>query len=287
MTENAIGLKRLCKEFKEFALKDVSFTVPKGYITGLVGENGAGKTTLLNLIMQVMPADAGEIEIEDQKLKFRDIKLLEDIYIIFDESYLNEELLPKEYDSVLKAIYKNWDSKKYRALTEQFSLPENKAIKTFSKGMKVKLNFAMAFAANTNTLLLDEATSGLDPMIRDDILDLLLNYVQDENHTVLFSSHIVTDLEKIADKIIFLHNGKVLLEEFKDNLLYEYGVLHCSKEECASIHEEDKVACLHRDYDSKVLVKDKEQFMARYPELRLEAPTLEEIIVLLGKGTER
>lgn len=282
--KNAIEFKNVTKNYTDFALDDVSFTVPKGYITGLIGENGAGKTTLLKMMMQLTGMNRGEIIINNQPLVRRDKKILDDIYIIFDEAYLNEAITPKDYQPIYSHIYSKWNQMKYFELLNQFNLPLEKKIADFSKGMKVKLNFALAFASNPSILLLDEATSGLDPFIREEILDLLLDYIQDETKTVLLSTHIISDLDKIADKIIFIQNGQVKFEQMKDNIDENYGLALLSDDELKNFELDALTYYRKSTFGHRVLISNKAQFKILYPEKLVEQPTLEDIIQIIGKG---
>ena len=198
---NAFMVSGLTKTYQDFVLDHVSFTVPSGSIVGLIGENGAGKSTTIN-------AALGLIQKEDGAVSDGDVK--EQIGVVFDGSNYPEILSPRKLNRVMKNIYRTWDEQAYLRLLKQFSLPADKKIKQFSKGMKMKLAISVAFSHHSRLLILDEATSGLDPVVRDDILDMLLDFVQDEEHSILVSSHITSDLEKIADYIVFIHEGKVV-----------------------------------------------------------------------------
>ncbi|EOT24445.1 hypothetical protein C805_02657 [Eubacterium sp. 14-2] len=205
---NAFMVSGLTKTYQDFVLDRVSFTVPSGSIVGLIGENGAGKSTTIN-------AALGLIQKEDGAVSDGDVK--EQIGVVFDGSNYPEILSPRKLNRVMKNIYRTWDEQDYLRLLKQFSLPTDKKIKQFSKGMKMKLAISVAFSHHSRLLVLDEATSGLDPVVRDDILDMLLDFVQDEEHSILVSSHITSDLEKIADYIVFIHEGKVFLRNPKTN----------------------------------------------------------------------
>lgn len=274
----------LNKSFEGFKLDSVNIKVPKGYITGLIGENGAGKTTLINLITGSLEPDSGEILIDGKKVDKRKEEVLEKLYLVMDEPLLIDDFFPMDYNTIMKGIYKDWSSQDFFHYVELFNLPLEKKVGNFSKGMKVKFNFALALAANPKLLILDEATSGLDPLMRDDILDILINYVKSKDHTVLFSSHIVSDLDKIADKIIFIHKGKVILEEDKRIMLRDYGVVKCTIAEFNNIDSADIISYRKTDYKINVLVKDIKKVQNIYPNLLIENPDIEDIILLIGKG---
>ena len=222
---NAFMVSGLTKTYQDFVLDHVSFTVPGGSIVGLIGENGAGKSTTINAALGLIQKEDGVVSILNKEELDGDIK--EQIGVVFDGSNYPEILSPRKLDRVMKNIYRTWDEQIYFDLLKQFSLPSDKQIKQFSKGMKMKLAISVAFSHHSKMLILDEATSGLDPVVRDDILDMLLGFVQDEEHSILVSSHITSDLEKVADYIVFIHEGKVVFEKPKDELVEQYGIIKC------------------------------------------------------------
>jgi len=223
---NAIQCRGLTKAYKDFTLEDITFDLPAGTILGLVGENGAGKSTTLKLLMDAIPRDGGQITIlgtDNQSPDF--IKTKEDIGVVLDEACFPEVITPKELGKVMGYAYQNWDQDQYEGYLSRFRLPLDKKFKDFSRGMKMKLAIAVALSHKAKLLLLDEATSGLDPMVRDEILEVFNDFTRQEDNTVILSSHIVSDLEKICDYIAFLHHGKLVLFEEKDRLLEEYAIL--------------------------------------------------------------
>ena len=213
---NAFMVSGFTKTYQDFVLDHVSFTVPSGSIVGLIGENGAGKSTTINAALGLIQKEDGVVSILDSEELDGDVK--EQIGVVFDGSNYPEILSPRKLNRVMKNIYRTWDEQAYLLLLKQFSLPADKQIRQFSRGMKMKLAISVAFSHHSRLLVLDEATSGLDPVVRDDILDMLLDFVQDEEHSILVSSHITSDLEKIADYIVFIHEGKVVFEKTKDEL---------------------------------------------------------------------
>lgn len=232
---NAIEVKDLCKHYPGFSLDHVNLTLPCGCIMGLVGENGAGKSTTIRLILDMIRRDGGSITLLGQDNK-KDTRLLkEDIGVVLDEVGLPFCLNPKQVGKVMANTFRNWDQPVYESLLQKLAVPEKKQFKDFSRGMKMKLGIAVALSHHAKLLILDEATSGLDPVVRDEVLDLFSEFTREESHAVLISSHIVSDLEKICDYIAFLHRGKLLLCEEKDVLKEEYGVLHCSKEQLSGL----------------------------------------------------
>ena len=215
MQNNALIIDSLTKKYRNFVLDNVSFNVPCGTIVGLIGENGAGKSTTIKAILGLIQKDAGQITILGKREKDIDFAIRNQIGVVFDGNNFPNTLTPKKLNALMKKIYPEWNENKFFSSLKRLSIPDNKKVKTFSKGMKMKLSIAVAFSHNSKLLILDEATSGLDPVVRDDILDMFLDFVQNETHSILVSSHITGDLEKIADYIVFIHNGKVIFSESK------------------------------------------------------------------------
>ncbi len=225
---NAIEIKGLTRSFGDFTLDNLHLTLPQGCILGLVGENGAGKSTTIKLLLSLIKPDSGTI-----RLMGREAASLsrEDIGVVLDEVGISGCLTPRQVDKIMAGVYQNWNSAAYQDYLTRFSLPESKKFKDLSRGMKMKLGIAIALSHNAKLLILDEATSGLDPVVRDEILDIFMDFTRDPGHSILLSSHIVSDLEKICDYIAFLHKGKLMLLEEKDVLRNQYGILRCSVEE--------------------------------------------------------
>ena len=224
-------LKNVNKKYEKsnFAIKDISFLVPEGSIVGFIGENGAGKSTTMNCILNVIRRDSGTIEIFGREMTDEDIDIRENIGVVYDSNNFPEYLTARQLADILGRIYSKWDDFCFEQFLRRFGLPESQRIKTYSRGMSMKLAIAVALSHDSKLLILDEATSGLDPIMRDEILDVLLEFVKQENHSILLSSHITSDLEKIADYIVFIHNGEIILNKTKDELIYEYGVIRCSE----------------------------------------------------------
>ncbi len=248
---NALEIKNLTKIFSGFKLEDLNLTLPAGCILGLIGENGAGKSTTLRLILEILRKDSGTITVLGQDSTRLD---KEDVGVVFDELGIPAPLNTAQVGKVMAGIFRNWDMTAYRNYLKELSIPEKKPIKDFSRGMKMKLGIAIALSHHAKLLILDEATSGLDPVARDQVVTLLEDFTRDENHAVLMSSHIVSDLEKLCDYIAFLHQGKLMLCEEKDVLLSKYGILKCIAEQMDGL---DSSAILHRKdgkYGSEALV---------------------------------
>ncbi len=279
---NAFMVSGLTKTYQDFILDHVSFTVPGGSIVGLIGENGAGKSTTINAALGLIQKEDGIVSILDSEELDGDVK--EQIGVVFDGSNYPEILSPRKLNRVMKNIYRTWDEQAYLRLLKQFSLPADKQIKQFSKGMKMKLAISVAFSHDSRLLVLDEATSGLDPVVRDDILDMLLDFVQDEEHSILVSSHITSDLEKIADYIVFIHEGKVVFEKPKDELTERYGILKCGAAQFDVLDKSDIISYRKMAYEWQILVSDRERMQKKYPKSLVVPATIDEIMLLYVKG---
>ena len=232
---NALEIKGLTKTYKGFSLEDLNLTLPCGCILGLIGENGAGKSTTIKLILDMIRRDAGSITLFGTSNTDLTPLQKEDMGVVLDEVGLPECLTVPQVGRVMARIYQNWDAEEYAALTARFGLPDDKRFKDFSRGMKMKTGIAVALSHHSRLLLLDEATSGLDPVARDEVVEMLGEFTRDEGHAILISSHIVSDLEKLCDYVAFLHKGRLMLCEEKDVLLEQYGLVHCTAEQLAAI----------------------------------------------------
>ena len=279
---NAFAVSGLTKSYQDFVLDHVSFTVPGGSIVGLIGENGAGKSTTINAALGLVGKEDGMVSILGREELDGDVK--EQIGVVFDGSNYPEILSPRKLNRVMKNIYRTWDERTYFGLLKQFSLPYDKPIKQFSKGMKMKLAISAAFSHHSRLLILDEATSGLDPVVRDDILDMLMDFVQDEEHSILVSSHITSDLEKIADYIVFIHEGKVVFEKPKDELTERYGIIKCGAAQFDALDKSDIISYRKMDYEWQILVSDRERTQKKYPKALVVPATIDEIMLLYVKG---
>ena len=284
MNKNALTVSGLTKKYKEFTLSDISFEVPQGTIVGLIGENGAGKSTTLNAILGLIHKDRGEISILGSPIEELQPEVKENIGVVFDGTNFSEELTPKRLNKVLKGIYVSWDEDYFFSLLKKLSLPTAKKIKSFSKGMKAKLSIAVAFAHHPKLLILDEATSGLDPIVRDDILDMFLDFVQDEENSILVSSHITSDLEKVADYIVFIHEGRLIFSKPKDELLESYGIVKCGAAQFDALDKQDIITYRKQDYEWQVLVADRRGAEKKYPKAMVIPATIDEIMLLYVRG---
>lgn len=281
---NAIEIKGLEKRYDDFQLGSFDLTLPSGCIMGLVGENGAGKSTSIKLIMNAIGRDAGEISVlgvDNRSAEFRDVK--EDIGVVLDEAYFPEVMSARNVGKVMALTYKNWGAAAFEGYLKKFSLAPDKIFKDYSRGMRMKLAIAAALSHGAKLLILDEATSGLDPMARDELLDIFNDFTRDENCSILLSSHIVSDLEKICDYIAFLHKGRLVLCEEKDRLLEEYALIRLTEERLRELPEESIISRRASGYATEALVL-RGGIPATIP---TEHTSLEDIILFLAKGDER
>ena len=280
----ALEVKHLSKLYKGFSLKDISLKVPKGSIVGFIGENGAGKSTTFKAILDLIKKDQGEVLFYGKELSQDTNALKEEIGVVFDSMNFYGTLTPEKIGKLSAAAYKNWDMPRYDKYLQEFRLDKHKEVKTFSKGMQMKLSLAVALSHHAKLLILDEPTSGLDPVMRDDLLDIFLDFMQDEEHAILISSHITSDLEKVADYITFIHCGEIIMNTTKDELIYEYGIIRCGQHLFEQISKEDIVAYRKQAYQYEVLVKDKKNMAKKYSDAVIDTATIDEIMLLSIKG---
>ena len=277
---NAFEIKNMSKKYSKsdrFELKNVSLTLPSGCIMGLIGENGAGKTTLINSMLGIISRDSGEVSFFG---KPECTAAKDEIGVVLGEESFPETMNPIQVNKMMKGIYSKWDEDKYFDLLQRFNLPEKKVLKAFSRGMKVKLSIAVALSHNARLLILDEPTNGLDPVIRDEIVDIFYEFTRNPMNSVLISSHIVSDLEKLCDYIAFLHRGKLVLCEEKDRLLEQYGIIHCTAEELKKIDPDAIKGEKVSPYGVEAVVERK----AIPAEFEISPVGVEELFVLLVKG---
>ena len=282
--KNNIEIQNISKKYKDFELKNISFNVPEGCIVGLIGENGAGKTTTIKSILNITNAE-GIVKIFGKKLKENEKKIKEEIGVVLDDSFLSEYLNSKQISSIMKEIYINWDENKYMKLLKQFSLPTDKMIKNFSSGMKMKLKIATAISHNPKILILDEPTSGLDPVVRNEILDMFRKYIEeDETRSILLSTHITTDLEHISDYIVFIEKGKIVFNLPTDELLDNYGIVKCSKEDFLKVDKTEYIKYKKEKYQYELLTNNKEAIKKKYNITTIDKPSIEDIMLFYIKG---
>lgn len=285
--QNVIEVKNLSKRYSSgFEIKDMNINIKKGYITGFVGENGAGKTTFIKLVLDILNKDSGQINILGKDLNEFGVEVLEEIGVVLDDRFFPEILTPNDINIIMKDTYKKWDSNLFFNYLENFKISKKIKIKNLSKGMKKKLELATALSHHPKFLILDEPTSGLDPVVRSEVLDIFLDFIQDEEHSIFLSTHITTDLETIADDIVFIDNGKIILQENKDDLLNNYGILKCSIGDLNKIDIKDIVKLIKNKYGYEILIKSKIELMEKYSDFIIDNINLESLMVMMIKGEE-
>lgn len=284
--EHILEVDNLCKAYPDttFMLNNVSFNVCKGTIVGLVGKNGAGKSTTIKSILNIINRDSGNVKLFGKDTKDDITNELNNIAVVFDAINFNKELTPKKLEKVLSDIYINWDKQIYYNFLNRFQIPCDKKIESFSRGMTMKLSISVCLSHKANLLILDEATSGLDPVAREEVLDIFLEFVEDENKAILMSSHISSDLEKIADYILIIDNGEIVLNEAKDKLLYDYGIARIKQRDFDNIDKSEYITFRKRGLQYEVLTDNKKYFIKKHPNMVVDNTSLDEILALLTKG---
>lgn len=280
--ENILEVENLKKVYPKLVL-DVSFSVPMGAVVGLIGENGAGKSTAIKTVLDLVKKDKGTVKFFGKELS-SDKGLKNDIGVVLGTLGAFEKMSIKEIKEIHSSAYINWDNELFDDYCKQFGIPDYAEVKTLSSGSKMKLSFALAMSHHPKLLLLDEVTSGLDPVVRDDVLNIILDFAADGEHSVLISSHISSDLEKIADYIIFINNGKIVFKKSTDELLYRYGIIRCTEKDFESIDKDDIIAYREEAYQTSVLVEDREEARQKYEDAVIDNPTIDEIMLLYIKG---
>lgn len=275
----AIRVEGLRKRYPRFELRDVSLEVPKGSIVGFIGENGAGKTTTIKAIVGAIHRDGGKVEVFGQDFARHGKALKQDMAVVTEESFFHEDFAAKDVALVMRRMYARWDDARFAHYLGRFKLPADKRIKELSKGMRMKLAIAAALSHHPKLLILDEPTSGLDPVVRNEILDVFLDFIQDEEHAILFSSHITTDLEKIADYIVFIHDGRIIISHAKDELLERYGIMKCGLDEFRGVDPADCAGVRRYDFGYEMLVSDRQAMRRKYPHLTIDPATIEDIML--------
>ena len=282
---NAIKLSHINKSFGDFAIRDLNLTVPSGTICGLVGENGAGKSTTIRLLMGVLRPDSGAARVLGADVSSPEfLQVKEDVGVVLDEAYFPESLNAVQVGKIMAATYRRWDQAAYDGCLKRFDLPGNKQFKDFSRGMRMKLAIAVALSHQPKLLVLDEATAGLDPIVRDEVLDIFNEFTREEDHSILISSHILSDLEKLCDYIAFIHKGDLLFCEEKDRLLEQYGIFEDSRENLDCLQPEAIVAREESRYGGVRALVRRDLAPAGF---QLEKPSVEDIVLFLVKGAKR
>lgn len=278
--EPILEIKNLRKNFNTFCINNINLTLERGYIMGFIGPNGAGKSTTIKLIMNLMSKDGGEINVFGKDNVKHEIEIKNKIGFVLDENHFYEEITITEMKNIIAPFYKQWDDKLFAKYAKDFQLPPSKKIKELSKGMKMKFSLAVALSHNAELLIMDEPTSGLDPVIRSELLDILTELIQDENKGIFFSTHITSDLDKIADYITFIDNGEIVLNETKDDLLENYGIVKGPKELTGLIDARNLIGVRENRYGFEALVRNKNEVIRSCKgKGMMEKPTLEDVMV--------
>jgi len=287
MTQNCLELRGVGKSYGSFALRDVDLSVPKGCIMGLVGQNGAGKTTLLKLILNLIARDSGEISVLGMDNLKEEMAIKRQLGVVMDESAFHDFLTPQKVSKIMAGIYPNWDGRQFADYLQRFGLRPGDSIKNFSRGMKAKLSIAAALSHAPQLLLLDEPTSGLDPVVRDEILDIFAEFIGDGEHSILISSHITSDLERVADYIALLDEGQLIFCEEKDALLYGYSVLKGTREQLERLDRSELIGLRETSFGFDALVERSEENRRRFEGLVFDRCTLEEMVLYFIRGKKR
>lgn len=284
--ENILELREVSRRFSKsaFTLDKISFSLPYGAILGFVGENGAGKTTTIGCILNTIKKDSGMVKLFGREMEDGDTDIREKIGVVYDGDNFPGFWTAKQLSQVMEGIYTQWDNALFQKYLEEFRLPSHQKIKEYSRGMAMKLAIAAALSHRPQLLILDEATSGLDPVIRDEMLDIFLEFMQEESHSILLSSHVTSDLEKIADYITFIHNGKLIMTVSKNNLAYRYAVMRCKESQFLAMDPGDMIAWRKRDFQIDVLVADGKEAQRKYKGVAADHVSVDEIMLLLVKG---
>ncbi|MFJ7731723.1 ABC transporter ATP-binding protein [Lysinibacillus sp. NPDC097231] len=283
-----LEITNLCKSYKDFSLKDVNFSLERGYIMGFIGPNGAGKSTTIKLIMNLIKKDSGQIKIFGLDNRKSEISIKEKIGFVYDENHYYEDLTVQEMKSIISPFYSQWDENLFKKYAKDFGLPLKKQIKHLSKGMKMKFSLAIALSHNAELLIMDEPTSGLDPLIRSELLDVLQSLMQDEKKSVFFSTHITSDLDKIADYITLVNNGEVILSKTKDELFDEYCVVKGSKDHLKSDMDNIFIGLRENQFGFEALSQNKNKVIQYLGDsVIIEKPTLEDIMVFSTRRSDQ
>ena len=285
--ENILELHQVSKTYSksDFTLDSLSLSLPYGAILGFVGENGAGKTTTIDCILNTVRKDSGTVKLFGREMGDEDTDIREKIGVVYDGDNFPGFWTATHLSRVMAGLYAQWDDALFQKYLEEFRLPPRQKIRSYSRGMTMKLALAAALSHHPQLLILDEATSGLDPIMRDDMLDVFLEFVQEESHSIFLSSHITSDLDKIADYIAFLHMGKLIMTVSRNDLAYKYGVMRCRESQFSALHPEDMIAYRKRDFQIDVLVSDVEAARNKYRDAVIDHVSIDEVMLLLVKGT--
>jgi len=284
--KSVIEIKDLEKKYPGFSLSINELNIPAGVITGLIGENGAGKTTLIKTILNIIKKDNGSIKMFNKDYIKEELDIKEDIGVVLDEGFFPDILNCRDINSIMGSIYKSWDSAYFNDYLNKFEIKDNQILKAMSRGMKKKVEIVTALAHKPKLLILDEATSGLDPIVRNEILDLFLDFIKDDDHSVILSTHITSDLEHIADHIVFINKGNIVLEKSTEEIIDNYGILKCSIDDFDKIDKKDIIKFRKNKYDYQILIDDKRLVRKKYKKYIVDDITIEDLMLLVVKGEE-
>ena len=285
--ENAIEIKGVTKKYSGFTLDNISFNVPKGSIMGFIGQNGAGKTTTIRSLLNIVSIDEGEIKLLGMDYLKDEQEIKERISVVFDELPFHDVFNAKDMARIFEGIYPRWDNAVYSQYLDRFGLPPKKKIGEFSKGMKMKLQIACALSHNAELLIMDEATTGLDPVVRDEILHIFMEYLRDGERSILMSSHITSDLEKIADSVTFIDKGRLLISGYKNDILEAHGILKCDKAELMNINPVDIVSIRMNSFGAEVMLCNRQSASYKYSGAIIDPASLDDIMLYYVHKEER
>lgn len=279
---NVLEISNVTKDYKKFKIDNISFNLPKGYIMGFIGANGAGKTTTIKLILNMIKRESGEIKVFGLDNIREEERIKEQIGVVFDECYYLEDWTINDVEKAVSMFYKNWNSSIYEKYLKEFNLARDKKVKDLSRGMRMKLMIAVAFSHEAKLLILDEPTSGLDPVARDEFLDILRDYIEDEEKSVIFSSHITSDIEKIADYITYINNGKIIFTGEKDEFLEKYCIIKGGKEDITESQKKEIIGLrMHSTgFEGLIELKKAVGFSSK---VIIEKASLDEIMIYMNK----
>lgn len=283
----AIEIDHLTKHYPDFTLNDITLHIPSGSIVGVIGENGAGKSTLIRSMLGIIHCDAQHLQYFGQNFRENEKEIKEQIAVIFDHTHFNQKFTPKFIGSLMSRTYRNWNMETYQNYLSHFHIPPTKRLEKFSRGMKMKLEFAIAFSHDARLLILDEATSGLDPIVRDDVLSMIRTFTEEEDHTVLMSSHITSDLDKIADYIAYIHEGRLVFMKSCEEIQEDHGVIHAGKDLLTALNSEDVIAYIKEPYSYSILISHRSSIQQTFPDLEIQRPSVEELMLFYAKGEKK
>lgn len=283
----AIEIDHLTKHYPDFTLNDITLHIPSGSIVGVIGENGAGKSTLIRSMLGIIHCDAQHLQYFGQNFRENEKEIKEQIAVIFDHTHFNQKFTPKFIGSLMSRTYRNWNMETYQNYLSHFHIPPTKRLEKFSRGMKMKLEFAIAFSHDARLLILDEATSGLDPIVRDDVLSMIRTFTEEEDHTVLMSSHITSDLDKIADYIAYIHEGRLVFMKSCEEIQENHGVIHAGKDLLTALNSEDVITYIKEPYSYSILISHRSSIQQTFPDLEIQRPSVEELMLFYAKGEKK